>query len=55
MGQLNDSSPMERIQNRDTQIIFTNYDKISGFHQLIDQLIQKSKDAFQYWIALKIW
>lgn len=55
MGQLNDSSPMQRIQDRETQIIFKNYDKISGFHQLIDQLIQKSKDALQYWKALKIW
>ena len=53
MDEFNDNdyliSHMYCVRNGDAQITFMNFDKISGFNQLI----QKSKDVLQYWRVLK--
>lgn len=59
MGKLMDLdyplAPVSSVRAGDTQITYATYEKTSAFHQMVDDLLQHSKDVLQYWRVLKTW
>lgn len=59
MGRLTDLdypiSPIQSVRAGDSQVSFATYDGVSGFHKMIDDLINQSKYTLTYWRVLKTW